>query len=360
MKALTVLGTRPEIIKLAPLVPLLDKEFDHFLTHSGQHYAYEMDRVFFEGLSLREPDETLEVGSLDGLAQTALIMERLKPVLDRINPDLVVVQGDTNSTLAGALAAAKAGVCVAHVEAGCRSFNRLMPEELNRVVADHVSDFLFAPYEDQAANLSREGIDSENIYTTGSTLIDICLDHFDIIDQSDILTRVGAAEQDYVLVTIHRAENTDDMEILSRLIASLNRLSDKIDIVFPIHPRTRKALAANGIEQAKRIRIIDPLGYVDFLRLLKGAQFVMTDSGGIQEEAALFNVPGLILREETEWPNFLRAGKNKLVGRDPETIVATAMELLDDNRLLDRMRGADLDLPRGASLEIARILQAGL
>ncbi len=360
MKALTVLGTRPEIIKLAPLIPLLDKEFDHFLVHSGQHYAYEMDRVFFEGLDLRNPDESLEVGSMDGLKQTAKIMERLKPVLDRVKPDAVVVQGDTNTTLAGALAAAKSGSRVAHVEAGCRSFNRLMPEELNRVVADHVSDFLFAPYDDHAANLKREGIGSENIYVTGSTLTDICLDHFNVIDQSDILERVGVAGQDYVLVTIHRAENTNDLEILRRLIASLNSLTDKTNIVFPIHPRTRSALKQNGIKQNSGIKIIDPLGYLDFLKLLSAARFVMTDSGGIQEEAALFNVPGLILREETEWPNFIRAGKNKLVGRDPETILATASELLTDERLLEQMRRADLDIARGASADIVRILRAGL
>ncbi len=360
MKALTVLGTRPEIIKLAPLVPLLDKGFDHFLVHSGQHYAYEMDRVFFDGFELREPDETLEVGSRDGLTQTTMIMKRLKPVLDKVKPDLVIVQGDTNSTLAGALAGAKAGIRVAHVEAGCRSFNRLMPEEMNRVVADHTADFLFAPYENQAANLTREGIAGDKIYTTGSTLTDICLDHFNVIDQSDILERVGVGEREYVLVTIHRAENTDDREILRRLIASLNQLSDKIAIVFPIHPRTRKALHLGGIKRNDAVKIIDPLGYLDFLKLLSGARFVMTDSGGIQEEAPLFNVPGLILREETEWPNFIKSGKNRLVGRDPETIVSTAIELLEDSRVLDKMRDAEIDIPRGASLEISRVLQSGL
>lgn len=360
MKILTVLGTRPEIIKLSPLLPLFDTSFEHKLVHTGQHYDFELDRIFFEGLTLRNPDIMLEVGSSDGLTQTAAIMDRLKPVIDAAQPDLIVVQGDTNSTLAGALAAVKSGVKLAHIEAGCRSFNRQMPEELNRVITDRVADILFAPFEDQAENLRKEGVDKERVFVTGSILTDVCFDHFDAIDQSDIQNRVGLKEREYIVVTIHRAENTDDLAILKQLIDSLNRFADDIDIVFPIHPRTRKAVNVSNIKNKPTLKIINPLGYVDFLKLLSGALFVMTDSGGVQEEAAILNVPGLILREETEWINYVKAGKNKLVGRDLNSVLEAAKELLQDTGRLVEMREADAYIPRGASQEIEKALRASL
>ncbi len=359
MNVLTVLGTRPEIIKLSPLLPLFDEEFNHTLVHTGQHYAFEMDQVFFEGLQLRDPDETLEVGSDDGLSQTAAIMTGLRTLIDKIRPELVVVQGDTNSTLAGALAAAKSGIRLAHIEAGCRSFNMTMPEEINRTLTDHCADLLFAPDEDAVGHLSREGITPEKVYLTGSTLADACHRNVQFIDKSDILSRLNIKPGGYLLATVHRAENTDDRSALLEIVKGLSELAKIIPVVFPIHPRTSKVMKKWGIDDGG-IKVIDPVGYLDFLNLLSNARFALTDSGGVQEEAAAFDVPALILRDETEWMSYVRAGKNKLVGREAESIATTGQRLLEKPDDLEKMRLAHAPIPTGATAEIMRVLLAGL
>jgi UDP-N-acetylglucosamine 2-epimerase (non-hydrolysing) len=358
MKVLTVLGTRPEIIKLSPLLPLLDESFDHKLAHTGQHYSITMDKIFFDGLSLRDPDFTLEVGSVDGLTQTAMIMDRLKPVLDGVKPDLVLVQGDTNSTLAGALAAVKSGIRLAHVEAGCRSFNRRMPEETNRIVADHISDILFAPDKDAVRHLRREGIADDQIFLTGSTLADACRRNLHYVEQSKILAEFSIRPQEYLVATVHRAENTNDEAALKNLVSGLNGLAKMLPVVFPVHPRTRQALTEWQITPSQGLILIEPVGYLDFLNLLSNAKFALTDSGGVQEEAAALDVPALILRDETEWMSYVRAGKNKLAGTESESIKQAGLELLENPRFLEKMKNAKANLPTGASATIIQILRS--
>lgn len=358
MKVLTVLGTRPEIIKLSPLLPLLKETFDHKLAHTGQHYSIEMDRVFFDGLDLSDPEFTLEVGSVDGLTQTALIMERLKPVIDGFRPHLILVQGDTNSTLAGALAAVKSGIKVAHVEAGCRSFNPLMPEETNRIVADHVADVLFAPDKDAVRHLKREGIQGEKVFLTGSTLADACRRNLQFVEKSKILSDLEIRPDEYLVATIHRAENTNHKGALASIINGLNELSKWRPVVFPVHPRTRKALDDWQIKPVPGLIMIEPLGYLDFLSLLSNAMFALTDSGGVQEEAAAMDIPALILRDETEWMSYVRAGKNKLAGTESESIQQAGLELLDDPHVLEKMKNAKADTPTGASAAIVQVLRS--
>ncbi len=358
MKIITVLGTRPEIIKMSPLLSLFNKQFKHILVHTGQHYAYHLDRLFFEELDLREPDYALNVGSSDNLSQTTLMLEKMIPILNKERPDMIVVQGDTNSTLAGGLAACKSQINLVHVEAGCRSFNREMPEEYNRIIVDHCSDMLFAPHQDAVENLLKERISKDTIYMTGSTLTDACLRNIKIADKSDILKRLELKENDYIPVTIHRTENTDNITVLKNLILSLCRLSDNTTLVFPIHPRTKKALQLENIHLAKGMKVIDPVGYLDFLRLLSQARFVLTDSGGVQEEAAVLDVPALVLRNETEWMNFVRDGKNKLVGRETDKIVKEANKLIEDEAALRRMKQARTHLPIGAGRKILDLLDA--
>ncbi len=356
MKLLTVLGTRPEVIKMSPLLPLFDQRFSHTLVHTGQHYAYHLDRVFFEELHLRAPDYALEVGSADNLIQTAAMMAKMDPVIKQIRPDLIVVQGDTNSTLAGALSAVKSGVYLAHVEAGCRSFNRDMPEEYNRVLTDHSSDILFAPHRDAVDQLRNEGIPEDSVFPTGNTLIDACLRNVGYSEESKILRRLRVTQGEYVLITIHRSETTDNAFVLKELISTLNSLTDRTAIVFPIHPRTKKAMHLENLKLDPRMEVIDPVGYLDFLKLIKSAKFIMTDSGGIQEEAAGLNVPALVLRDETEWMDFVRAGKNKIVGKKSDEILKEALRLLDEPDELEKMKKAEVHLPADASKKIVDIL----
>lgn len=353
-----MLGTRPEIIKMSPLLPLFDQHFSHTLVHTGQHYAYHLDRIFFHELHLRAPDYTLEVGSADNLVQTAAMLANMDPVIKQVNPDLIVVQGDTNSTLAGGLSAVKSGIYLAHVEAGCRSFNRDMPEEYNRVLTDHSSDILFAPHQDAVDQLRNEGIPEDSIFLTGNTLIDACLRNIGYSEESKILKRLRVTPGEYVLITIHRSETTDNAFVLKELITTLNSLTDKVAIVFPIHPRTKKALHLENVMLDPRMEVIDPVGYLDFLKLIKSARFIMTDSGGIQEEAAGLNVPALILRDETEWMDFVRAGKNKIVGKKSDQILEEAVRLLDDPDELEKRKSAKVHLTVDASKKIIDILES--
>lgn len=350
MKIITILGTRPEIIKLSPLIPLLDREFNHKIIHTGQHYSYNMDMLFFEDLNLRDCDYTLNIGSSSHAQQTGEMMMAIEKVFLKEKPDMVIVQGDTNSSLAGALTASKLHIKVVHVEAGCRSFDKQMPEEINRIMVDHCADLLFAPDEIAYNNLIKEGIPEENIYFVGNTSIDACLRAIKIynLDKLD--------KQNYALVTIHRQENTS-FKNLKKLISAINKISDKIKIIFPVHLRTQKILDENDIELNENLFLTEPLGYKEFMGLLANSNFIMTDSGGIQEEAAVLNVPCFILRDNTEWTYLVDIGKNMLLGTDEDRIVDFVSDVIHDTEKLDKMREVKAPIMAGAALKVVSIIK---
>lgn len=316
-----------------------------------------MDRIFFEELRLRDPDYTLEVGSGSHAEQTGKIMASLEPIIIQENPDWVVVQGDTNTTLSGALTTAKLNKNLAHVEAGCRSFNRNMPEETNRVVTDHLSQILFAVDQRSYDNLVAEGIPEHKIHLVGSTLTNACRRNQKYARSSRVLQKLGLEESQYLVVTIHRAENTGQSRVLRNLVRALNELASMIRIVFPVHPRTDEALKYSSIRLDEKIKVVEPLGYLDFLKLISDAKFIMTDSGGIQEEAVVLNVPCLILRNETEWDRFVKAHKNALVGTEKSQIVGEAHNLIYNPLELEKRRDITVNLANGASKKILSILK---
>jgi UDP-N-acetylglucosamine 2-epimerase (non-hydrolysing) len=318
-KILTILGTRPEIIKLSPLIPLLDERFTHVLVHSGQHYSHEMDAVFFRELGLPAPNHTLGVGSASHGEQTARMLARLEPILLEERPDMVLVQGDTNTTLAGGLCASKIGMPVVHLEAGGRSFNRRMPEELNRVIVDHLAELLLAADEAANRNLLAEGLPVEKIRVIGSSAIDAVIRSRAYAEESRILERLEVAPDSYLALTLHRAENTEP-DTRPGMIRALANLAEEFTIVFPVHPRTAAAMRQQGLTLSPRIRACEPLGYLDTLKLVGGARALLTDSGGLQEEAATLGTPALLLRNETEWSYLVDAGVNVLVGNSYESI----------------------------------------
>lgn len=346
-KILTFLGTRPEIIKLSPLIPLLRERFAHVLVHSGQHYSYEMDAIFFRELGLPAADYSLGVGSASHGEQTARMLSALEPILLSEQPDMVLVQGDTNTTLAGGLAAAKLNIPVAHLEAGCRSFNRAMPEELNRIVVDHLSVLLLAPDEAALQNLRTEGCPEPAIRLVGSSSIDAVRRNRQFADRSTILERLELEPQQYLAMTLHRAENTEP-ERLPGIMQALGEIAAGLPIVYPIHPRTAAAIRQQQIELAPQIRLCEPLGYLDMLRLVGDARALLTDSGGLQEEAAALGTPGLILRNETEWRYLVDAGVHVLVGNSYALVSAGVRAALRSDRLA-ALRAAEAPLWPGAS-----------
>lgn len=317
MKIVSVVGARPQFIKCASLSRELRKFSTEILVHTGQHYDDAMSGRFFEELEIPLPDYNLEIGSGTHGTQTGRMLEAIEKVLNEVRPNLVLVYGDTNSTFAGALAAAKMHISVAHVEAGLRSFNREMPEEINRVLTDHVSDILFTPSALAGRNLLREGIDPERIHEVGDVMYDAALHYASrASQQSTILQRLGLADrQSYVLVTIHRAENTDEPTRLQVIVEALAEVGREIEVIFTIHPRTRKALESLGLweQMDRQVRPIPPIGYMDMLLMEKHAQLIITDSGGVQKEAFFCKVPCLTLRAETEWPELVSTGWNRLV-----------------------------------------------
>ena len=328
MRVTTVVGARPQFIKMAPVSRELRKHLEEIVIHTGQHYDYEMNRVFFEQLEIPEPDYYLGVGSGSHGYQTGEMLKKIEEVLVREEPDIVLVYGDTNSTLAGALAAVKLHIKVAHVEAGLRSFDKRMPEEVNRVLTDHVSDYLFAPTETAVKNLHNEGID-DGVYLTGDVMYDALLHNIRIArKESRILTKLGLTPGEYLLATVHRAENTDSRERLESIIEAFIE-SDEL-IVFPVHPRTRKYLEAYGlideVEKAGNVLMIPPVGYLDMLALEENARKILTDSGGVQKEAYFLKVPCITLRERTEWVETVEDGWNILVGADREKILRAIRE----------------------------------
>ena len=318
-----VLGTRPEIIKMSPIIRECEaKNLDYFILHSGQHYSYEMDRAFFEDLELPEPKYNLDVGSGTQAGQTAKILTGIEDVLVKESPDIVLVQGDTNTVMAGALAAAKLHIRVGHVEAGLRSFDRTMPEEINRVVADHISDYLFAPTETARQYLLNEGIEENKICVTGNTIVDAVFQNREISKRrADILETLGLEPKSYFLVTSHRQENVDNPDTLQNIIAGLEAVHREysLPVIFPMHPRTRKMVEQFGIS-LDGISVMNPVGFLEFLQLESNARLVLTDSGGVQEETCILGVPCVTLRENTERPETIEVGGNTLVGTDSKQI----------------------------------------
>lgn len=316
MKILTVVGARPQFIKAAVVSRELRARpsLREVLVHTGQHYDDSMSKVFFEQLGLPEADINLGIGSGSHGAQTGRMLEALEQVLLKETPDWVLVYGDTNSTLAGALVAAKLGLPLAHVEAGLRSFQRAMPEEINRVLTDRVSDLLFAPTETAVANLKREGVDSAKVRLVGDVMFDAALEYVGRADRAGLLKSFGVGEKDFILVTIHRAENTDDGKRLVAILDGLGKVAAKTRILFPLHPRTKAALEREGLLQRARAMMscVEPLGYVEMLGLERAASAVITDSGGVQKEAFFLGTPCLILRPTTEWVELVEQGCARL------------------------------------------------
>jgi UDP-N-acetylglucosamine 2-epimerase (non-hydrolysing) len=339
LKVINVVGARPNFMKVAPVVEAMRRragEFAPVVVHTGQHYDERMSAAFFRDLRLPEPEVYLGAGSGSHAQQTAAVMQRFEPVVLELRPDWVLVVGDVNSTLACALVSSKLGVRVAHVEAGLRSRDRTMPEEINRLLTDQLSDLLLTPSEDADRNLVGEGIPAERIRLVGNVMIDSLLKQLALAEESDARERFGVADVDYAVVTLHRPSNVDDPRVLGGILSALARIGERLPVVFPIHPRTRKNLAEFGlleaIEVGGRVRLVEPLGYLDFLRLYSGARLVLTDSGGIQEETTALGIPCLTLRENTERPVTVELGTNRVVGTDPARIFEEAERALAKDR----------------------------
>lgn len=331
MKVASIVGARPNFIKLAPVSRELRKEFDEIIIHTGQHYDYEMDKIFFDELGIPEPDYHLGVGSGTHGYQTGEMIKRIEEVLMKEKPDLVLVFGDTNTTLAGALAAVKLHIKVAHVEAGLRSFDKRMPEEINRVLVDHCSDMLFCPTKTAVENLKREGI-VEGVYLVGDVMVDILKECIEIAEKrSKILDELDLKPKEYYLATVHRAENTDNFERLKNIVEAFCEIGN---IVFPCHPRTEKRLKEYGLwdKLTENVRVIKPVGYLDMLILEKNAKKIITDSGGVQKEAYILKVPCITLRETTEWIETVEDSWNVLVGANKEKIIELANNFEPKNK----------------------------
>lgn len=355
MSILHVVGTRPNFVKAAAVFRAADDlGLEQVLVHTGQHYDARMSDVFFEELAIPEPDELLNVGSGTHAQQTAAVMTKLEPVLQHRNPSMVLVYGDVNSTVAAALVCAKLGVMVAHVEAGLRSFDRTMPEEINRLVTDQLSDLLLTPSEDGNHNLEREGIGAEKIRLVGNVMIDTLVRALPRAEAGFNDLRRRLSLDSYGLVTLHRPANVDDEAVFLPMIEALDEISTQIPLVFPVHPRTRQQWAARLARCRPTLRIADPLGYLDFLALQRYAKMVITDSGGIQEETTWLGTPCLTLRENTERPITVTVGTNALVGRDWNALRRNASMILRGHW----KRGARPHLWDGlASVRIAKILK---
>lgn len=337
VKVVTIVGARPQFIKAAAVSRAIaaHDELTEKLVHTGQHYDDNMSRVFFDELEIRPPDYSMGVGSGTHGEQTGKMLPAIERILADERPDWTLVYGDTNSTLAGALAAAKLCIPIAHVEAGVRSFNRRMPEEVNRVLTDHVSDLLLAPTAAAVAHLAHEGIPGDKIQLVGDVMYDVALYCGERAEaKSDILRTLGLAPREYILATVHRAENTDDPARLRAVFHGLATAAQRLPVVLPLHPRTRGALDRAGIDVASdaRLRVIDPVGYLDMVALERGAALVATDSGGVQKEAYFHGVPCVTLRDETEWVELVEAGWNRLVAPNDAAEVAVAV-----NDALDRL-----------------------
>ena len=356
-----IFGTRPEIIKLKSVIEELEKaDVDLCLMHTGQHYDYEMSQIFFEEFKLREPDVYLNVGSGSHGEQTGKALIKIEEQLMKIRPALVLVEGDTNSSLAGALASVKLAIPVGHVEAGCRCFRLYMPEEVNRVLIDHCSELLFAPTNTAYENLKAEGL-ANRAYKVGSTLTDVCLNILKTFsgENADILKKYNISSKErYALATIHRRENIDNKKILEGIAEAL--INFPIKIIFPIHPHTQEKLHEytffDRMSRAEHLILTSPLGYSYFLYILSRAELVLTDSGGVQEEACIVNTPCLTLRDTTEWPETVKAGKNILTGTQKQNILKYSRLIISDKKYAESMRKRKCPFNPGAGRKITNFI----
>lgn len=323
MKILTVIGARPQFIKAAAVSKKIRQMHDEVLVHTGQHYDENMSKIFFDELEIPKPDYNLSIGSGNHGSQTGQMLIKLEEIYTEVKPDLVLVYGDTNSTLAGALCASKLLIPVAHIEAGLRSFNMRMPEEQNRILTDHLSKYLFVPTDSAESNLANEGI-KRGVYNIGDVMYDGILHFKRIADsKSKIIDELKLQPNSYILTTIHRAENTDDINRLKNIIEALNESG--VNIVLPLHPRTRKYIESYGLRIADNIKIIDPVGYLDMIKLEQHAIKIVTDSGGVQKEAFFNKKPCITMRDETEWVETVENGWNVIVGTNKNKILDAIM-----------------------------------
>jgi UDP-N-acetylglucosamine 2-epimerase (non-hydrolysing) len=331
MKIVIILGTRPEIIKMSPLIRILERNSaDYFTLHTGQHYSYHLDKGFFEQLELPRPKYNLDVGSGSHAEETGKILISMEKVLIKENPDVILVEGDTNSVLAGALAAAKIGIKVGHVEAGLRSYDRSMPEELNRILADHLSDYLFAPTPKARDILLGEGIPEEKIFITGNTIVDAVYQNLALSqEKKDTLSALNLKSKSYFLVTLHRQENVDNQARFSSILEGLDRatVEFKTPVIYPVHPRSRKMMAEFKLEP-RHLRLVEPVDFLTFLQLESNAKLILTDSGGVQEEACILGVPCVTLRDNTERPETIDVGANILAGASSDGITQSIEVML--------------------------------
>ena len=325
-------------MKIAPVMRALKARcgFETLLVHTGQHYDDNMSKLFFEELDVPKPDLNLEVGSDSHAAQTAEIMKRFEPVVLDFKPDYVLVVGDVNSTIACGLVAVKLGVKLIHVEAGLRSFDRTMPEEINRLLTDAISDLLFVTEQSGIDNLRNEGIDSEKVHFVGNVMIDTLIANRQKAQKSDILKRLGLSPEEYAVITLHRPSNVDDMEKFSQIIAAFEEIQKEMKLVFPIHPRTRNNIKGTDLEKRaeamENLLLLKPVGYLDFLCLMSNAALIMTDSGGIQEETTILGVPCMTLRKSTERPVTITEGTNRLVHATAEDIIKSYREVVEQSK----------------------------
>ncbi len=324
MKIAVILGTRPEIIKLSPIIRELERrQADYFILHTGQHYSYNLDKVFFEQLKLAHVKYNLEVGSGSHAEQTAKILIGVEKVLQEESPDIILVEGDTNSVLAGALAATKLHIEVGHVEAGLRSYDRQMPEEINRILTDHCSDYLFAPSEKARKTLLSEGIPESKIFVTGNTIVDAIYQNLEIARESgNSLTALGIKPKEYFLATIHRQENVDSLTRFAPILEGLNAVATEfhLPVIYPIHPHSRKRMNEFNLKPQK-VTLLEPVDFLSFLELESNARLILTDSGGVQEEACIIGVPCVTLRDSTERPETIEVGANILAGTSSDKVL---------------------------------------
>lgn len=336
MKIAIILGTRPEIIKMLPIIKECQRQhLDFFIIHSGQHYLASLDQNFFKELNLPLPQYNLSVGSGSHAEETGKILMGGEKVLVKEKPSVVLVEGDTNTVLAGALAASKLQIKVGHVEAGLRSYDREMPEEINRVLADHLGDYLFCPTKVSQANLIKEGIEKRKIFVTGNTIVDAYQEGLrKALKKTEILERLGLKQAGYFLVTIHRPENVDQKKKLMNLLEAFEKIfkGSRKMVICPLHPRTKKMLRRFKLKIPYGLKIIEPVGYFDFLNLEKNARLILTDSGGVQEEACIMKVPCVTLRENTERPETLQVGANLIAGTSVKKILASLKVMLKKRR----------------------------
>jgi len=342
MKIAIVVGTRPEIIKMSPIIRECEnRSLNYFILHTGQHYSYNMDKVFFKQLKLPEPKYNLDVGSGSHAEQTGKILIGIEKVLLKEEPDVLLVEGDTNTVVAGALAASKLHIKVGHVEAGLRSYDRNMPEEINRVIADHVSDYLFAPTKKSKKILLNEGISLNKIFVTGNTIVDAVFQNVKLASKKeDILNKLGLNKQEYFLVTTHRQENVDNINRFNGILKGLKKINKKYKypIIYPIHPRSLKNMKSYNLK-SDGIKIIEPVDYLSFLQLEDNARLILTDSGGVQEETCILGRPCVTLRDNTERPETIVVGSNVLAGANHEKMLECVSKMLERDKKWDKPFG---------------------